>query len=148
MFNANEPVDGRCTAVASSFSIKKATEKTFNATMEYDCELNAQKKKISDFNVKMTMEIEGRAKTDHLNFEIVGFDYEPTFSSYMDYKIENMELAHKMVKHSLNRLYEAEVFGSGWRLIPRDYPHFHVEHDYTIVYDSTHIDPTAQIKDE
>ena len=58
----------------------------------------------------------------------------------MDYKIENEELARHMVQHSLNRVYETHVFGDGWDLFPRDYPHFHVEHDFTLVYDSTHID--------
>lgn len=46
-----------------------------------------------------------------------------------------------MIKHSLNRLYEGKLFGSGWPLHPqRDYPHFVSELGSTLVYDSTHID--------
>lgn len=46
-----------------------------------------------------------------------------------------------MVKHSLNRLYERRLFGSGFPYSPpRDYPHFIVEDNYTVVYDSTHVD--------
>lgn len=116
--------------------------------MEYDCQLNAHKGKINDFNIKLTMEIEGVAKRDHLTFKIDRVDHEVTFSSYDEYKVENLELAHMMVKHSLNRLHEAEVFGSGWRLIPRDYPHFHVENHYTVIYDSTHIDPNMEYLEE
>lgn len=47
-----------------------------------------------------------------------------------------------MVSHSMNRLLEEKVFGSDWPLFPKDYPHFIVEHNYTVVYDSTHVDPT------
>lgn len=48
-----------------------------------------------------------------------------------------------MIKHSLNRLYDVKLFGSGWPLHPqRDYPHFMTEHDASVVYDSTHVDVT------
>ena len=48
-----------------------------------------------------------------------------------------------MVKHSLNRLYEVNLFGNGYPYSPpRDFPHLIAEHNYTIIYDSTHIDPT------
>jgi hypothetical protein len=47
-----------------------------------------------------------------------------------------------MIRHCLNRLYEGNLFGSGWPMSPpRDYPHMMTEENYTIVYDSTHVDP-------
>lgn len=47
-----------------------------------------------------------------------------------------------MVKHSLNRLYEVNLYGNNYPVSPpRDYPHMIVEENYTIVYDSSHIDP-------
>ncbi len=46
-----------------------------------------------------------------------------------------------MITHSLYRLQHHRVFGSGWKLYDRDYPHFIAEDNYTIVYDSTHVDP-------
>lgn len=49
-----------------------------------------------------------------------------------------------MVKHSLNRLLGHKTFGSGWELFPRDYPHFIVENNYTVVYDSTHVESHPQ----
>lgn len=52
----------------------------------------------------------------------------------------NKDLAEHMVMHSLNRLMNEKVFGSGWPLYGRDYPHFIVEDNYTIVYDSSHIE--------
>ena len=60
--------------------------------------------------------------------------------------MKNIELAELMVTHSLNRLVEEKVFGSGWPLFPKDYPHFIVEENMTIVYDSTHVDPNEQNK--
>lgn len=54
--------------------------------------------------------------------------------------MENKLLADQMVSHSLNRLYEEKLFGSGWPLHPeRDYPHFEAEIDASFVYDSTHV---------
>lgn len=45
-----------------------------------------------------------------------------------------------MVSRSINRLYESKLFGSEWPIHPeRDYPHFEVEHDYTVVFDTTHV---------
>lgn len=45
-----------------------------------------------------------------------------------------------MIRHSLNRIYEDKVFGSGWPLHPqRDYPQFESEIASTVVYDSTHV---------
>jgi hypothetical protein len=46
-----------------------------------------------------------------------------------------------MVNHSLNRLYEGRLFGSGFLTHPkRDYPHFEAEVHATVIYDSTHVD--------
>lgn len=45
-----------------------------------------------------------------------------------------------MIAHSLNRLYEGKLFGSGWPLHPqRDYPHFETDIYDTVVYDTTHV---------
>ena len=57
------------------------------------------------------------------------------------YEVKNEELARTMLSHSLNRLKQEKVFGSGWKLYRRDYPHFIVEDNFIGVYDSTHIDP-------
>ena len=47
-----------------------------------------------------------------------------------------------MVSHSLNRVYEANLFGSGFPVTPpRDYPNMLANINCTIVYDSTHVDP-------
>lgn len=45
-----------------------------------------------------------------------------------------------MIRHSLNRLYDTKLFGSGWPLYPqRDYPHFETETTASFVYDSSHV---------
>lgn len=59
----------------------------------------------------------------------------------MNYKIENPVLAQHMISHSLYRLHHHRVFGSGWKLYNRDYPHFIAEDNFTVVYDSTHVEP-------
>jgi hypothetical protein len=65
-----------------------------------------------------------------------------TFYPYSDYRLLHEDLGKAMISYSLNRLYEGNLFGSGWPLSPpRDYPHILSEDNYTIVYDSTHVDP-------
>ena len=71
---------------------------------------------------------------------MINFDFKATYLN-SPYKVENVELADLMIKHSLNRLKEGHVFGSGWNLWPKDYPHFMVADNFTVVYDSTHITP-------
>lgn len=52
-----------------------------------------------------------------------------------------------MVKSALKRLYNGNLFGSGWPLSPpKDQPHFIAENNYTVVYDPTHQDPDNRVK--
>ena len=57
--------------------------------MEYDCSLKVKDKKITDFKVKLDLEIEGKPQRKELNFDIVHFNHTAVFSSYAEYKIEN-----------------------------------------------------------
>lgn len=50
-----------------------------------------------------------------------------------------------MIAHSIGRLVGHRTFGSGWKLYQRDYPHFITEDHYSIVYDSTHVDPHTPV---
>lgn len=78
----------------------------------------------------------------HMKFKLKSHEEFTSFYPYGGYKIENEELAKLMVKHSLNRIYEGNLFGSGFPYSPpKDFPHFLAEDNYTIVYDSTHVDP-------
>ena len=76
-----------------------------------------------------------------MDFHVVGFSKVVEFLQIDGYEVENSVLGNLMIEHSLNRLREEKVFGSGWAINPKDYPHFFVEENYTIIYDSTHINP-------
>lgn len=90
------------------------------------------------------MEVRGMPDTKHMNFKLVAHDQFVSWYPYGSYNIQNEDLATLMVSHSLNRVYEANLFGSGFPVSPpRDYPHMIANENYTIVYDSTHIDPNA-----
>jgi hypothetical protein len=63
--------------------------------------------------------------------------------------MQNEDLARLMVQHSLNTLYHSNLFGSGWpQSPPRDYPHFITTDNFTIVYDSTHVDSRMELLGE
>ena len=50
-----------------------------------------------------------------------------------------------MISHSLNRLYEINLFGSGYPMSPpRDYPHMIAEANYTVIYDSSHFNEVSE----
>lgn len=45
-----------------------------------------------------------------------------------------------MISHGLNRLYQTNLFGSGWPMSPpRDYPQFESNRDFAVIYDPTQV---------
>ena len=142
IYYASEPVNGNCRATYGNLKVWKNDFFTFNVSYSYECDVNI-KSKVLGFTAQLTLMVEGVPNFNSTDFRIRGHEELVTFNQYMDYKIENVELAKLMVKHSLNRMYEGRLFGSGWPASPpRDYPHFVVESNYTIVYDSSHIPDT------
>lgn len=75
-----------------------------------------------------------------LNFRLRSHAEKISIYPYADYRILSEELGVAMIKHSVNRLYEGPLFGSGWPLSPpRDYPVFTTLENYTFVYDPSHL---------
>jgi hypothetical protein len=139
---AETPVTGICRATFTGLKVYKSGFDTFNVSIHFDCELNIQRTKILDFGVGLEGEVEVLPTESTLDFAFRRHTEFTTFYPYADYKLLNEELGRAMVRHSLNRLAEARLFGSGWpQSPPRDYPHMMAEDNYTIVYDSTHVDP-------
>jgi hypothetical protein len=88
--------------------------------------------------------VEGVPKESTLNFKVVSHSQKVSFTPLGSYKVANRELAELFVTDGLNRLYEGEVFGSGWpQSPPRDYPRFRVEDNYTAIFDTAAI-PTFE----
>lgn len=141
-FFASAPVAGNCKAEFVGLKVWKAGFDTFNVSIHFNCELSIERTKIMDFGVGLTCMIEAVPKESTMDFKFRGHEEFLSFYKYADYTILNEELATLMVRHSLNRMYEGNLFGSGWPMSPpRDYPHMMAEDNYTIVYDSTHVDP-------
>ena len=106
----------------------KISETLFSVALRYDCDLEIRNEKITKFVLDMKMKILGHAKRDHLNFKISEHKQSVEFTPQGSYKLINKELAELMVSDCLNRIYEGNVFGSGWpQSPPKDYPHFRVE---------------------
>ena len=53
-----------------------------------------------------------------MHFKLKKHDQHPHFYPYGQYEIKNLELAELMVKHSLNRMYEINLFGNGYPVSP------------------------------
>lgn len=141
-YYADKPVVGNCKATYSGLKVIKNGFDTFNVSLHYDCELNVDRDKILDLAIGLVLSIEVAPTQNQLNFKLRSHDQFPTFYPYGEYKIQNNVLAELMVKHSLNRLYEKRLFGSGWPFSPpMDYPHVMLEDNFTHLYDSTHVDP-------
>ena len=93
--------------------------------------------------------IEGKPGQKFMHFKLRGHDQTATFTPYGQYTMNNKPLADLMVKHSLNRMYEVNLFGSGYPISPpKDYPHMMAEINFTVIYDSTHVDPHSYDSDE
>ncbi len=75
---------------------------------------------------------------------MINHNYTVIFVPYMDYQIHNPLLAQHMINHDLGKLNNRKLFGSGWKLYQIDYPHFVVDSYNTVIYDSTHVDPSLK----
>lgn len=92
-------------------------------------------------DIGLVAEVEGVPTATSLNFRFRRHDEYISYFPSGDYKLQNLELANLLVHNSLNRLYEGDLFGSGWPLSPpRDFPQMTTRDNYTIVYDSTHVE--------
>ncbi len=141
-YYASQPVTGNCKPTYTGLKVWKSGFDTFNVSIHFDCELNIKREKIMTFAVGLQLEVQGIPQQTTMDFKFRGHEEFVTFYQYADYKIINEQLARAMIRHCLNRLYEGNLFGSGWPMSPpRDYPHMMTEENYTIVYDSTHVDP-------
>ena len=141
-FFADKEVTGNCRATFTGLKVWKAGFDTFNVSIHFDCELNIERTKVLDFAVGLQAEIEGAPRATTMDFRFRRHEEFVSFYPYADYRVLDESLGRAMIKHSLNRMYEGRLFGSGWPMSPpRDYPHMMAEDNYTIVYDSTHVDP-------
>ena len=103
------------------------TNDSINVTVRFDCNLMIKTDKIVDFGVELRLTVAGHPGSTVLNFRIRSHSQTVNFIPTSQYKLENKILAEAMVSDCLNRLYEGNLFGSGWpQSPPRDYPHFRV----------------------
>lgn len=139
-FYASTEVNGTCDATYDNFKVYNAGKDTFNVSLHFDCSLFIQKEKIVDFGIDLTLTVGGFPNTSSIDYRVRSHDQTVKFYPYDKYKIVNEELATAMVRSSLNRLYQGNLFGSGFPLSPpRDYPVFSAEGNFTVVYDASHI---------
>ena len=64
-----------------------------NVTIDYDCTLNVAGFVVGKFNVNLIAIVEGKARSDHINFEVIGFSRTVKFESEGGYEVQNVELA-------------------------------------------------------
>lgn len=139
-FIASTEATGSCQMADTEVKLYKAAADTFNISLHANCQLSIRGIKIIDFAVGLELEIQGKPQSDVVDFYLKSHTEFITYYETAGYKLQNKELADAMIKHSLNRLYDWPLFGSGWPLNPqRDYPHFLSEATATLVYDSTHV---------
>ena len=69
-FFASEPVNGNCKATFAGLKVWKANYDTFNVSIHFDCELNIQKTKITDFAIGLQLEVEGVPMESTMDFKL------------------------------------------------------------------------------
>jgi hypothetical protein len=98
-----------------------------------------------DFSVDLNLTVAGQARESSIDFILKSHKQAVKLYPFGEYKLNNEQLAIEMINSSLNRLYQNKLFGSGFpQSPPRDYPSFHTEANYTVVYDSTHVNAKTQ----
>lgn len=100
---------------------------TFIVNSRFECFLLIKAEKIIDFTVELRLTIAGQPTANFLNFRILNHSQIIYFKPTSKYPLGNQRLAEAMIGDSLNRIYEGNLFGSGWpQSPPKDYPHFRV----------------------
>ena len=67
-FLANDPVDGKCSAIQDWLKVEKSTFYTFNVSIQFNCSLEIHRKKVVDFNLKLKLEISGKPNQNSIDF--------------------------------------------------------------------------------
>ena len=92
--------------------------------------------------MRIEAEIDIVPTANTLNFRLLRHEEEVELNQYHEYVIHNSDLAKLMIHHSINRLYDGNLFGSSWPISPpKDYPRPLAAKNFTLIYDSTHIEP-------
>lgn len=94
----------------------KASNTTFNVSISQKCSLSIKQRKIVEFIVNLTVEIEGDVKETYLNFWVSSFSSATVYNDSFGFKMQNKVLADLNIRETLNRLYEMRLFGSGLKL--------------------------------
>lgn len=69
-FFASDPVTGNCKATFAGLRVWKASYDTFNASIHFDCELNIQRTKVTDFSIGLQLEVEGVPMESTMDFKL------------------------------------------------------------------------------
>jgi hypothetical protein len=145
-YPSNERITGKCRGAPAGPRVFRDTEKTFKATLRFDCELNVRTDRIANFSASLNLTVEAIPQQDTLDFKIINQQHTVAFSAQSPFKVANAELAELIVSDSLERLYEGKAFGSGWpQSPPRRYSQFIVEDTFALVFDLL---STAQLRAE
>lgn len=82
-----------------------------------------------DLNLQLFNQIKGNfSQVGKIDFYIEDTTYGVEIIEHTPYKLNDIDLAHAMIKSTLKRLQEQKVFLSGWKIYEMNYPNFKI-HD-------------------
>ena len=104
-------------------------------SMHYSCSLEIKGTVVSEFEVDPNFIVEIVPEQKHLDFKILKVNKFAHFKDVGEFVIHDIELANLFLSRSLEQLIGHKVFGSGWKVYPRDYPAILVEDGVLFIYD-------------
>ena len=111
-------------------------------TLGYVCELSVMRAKFLDLILSLELELEDNASLKTMGFKLKRCGHIPIFYPHGEYRMKNVEKAKEMLRRSLERMSEVDLFGNGFPVgMERKKPEMYAEGDFTFVVDTATIDP-------
>ena len=141
-YSYNNHVEVFCQATEPGLEFYRAGVHSFNVTMGYVCELSVMRDKFLDLVLGLELELEDNTSVKTMNFKLKRCGHSPIFYPHREYQMENVERAKEMLRRSLERMSEVNLFGNGFPVgLERRKPEMHAEGEFTVVVDTAMIDP-------
>lgn len=111
-------------------------------TLGYVCELSVRGDKFLDLVLGLELELEDSPSQKTMSFRMKRCGHIPVFYPHREYRMENVERAKDMLRRSLERMSEVNLFGNGFPVgMERKKPEMYAEGNFTFVVDTATIDP-------
>jgi hypothetical protein len=92
--------------------------------------------KLIEFTINLTSIVFPKFFDGHFDVWMSGYSFNISYNDSFGFKLVNRDLADKIIRESLDRLFENKLFGSGWNYyLGQKRPRLYVTNEAVLIYD-------------